>query len=100
MFVHVVLFYLKKGLSPEEVAQFETGVQSLGTIDGLLSFNVGKPASTDRPVIDKSYDYCLLTTFPDLAAHDHYQEVDIHLKFIRECAHLWERVVIFDSETI
>ena len=100
MFVHVVLFYLKKGLSPEEIRQFETGVSSLGTIDGLINFNVGKPADTDRPIIDKSYDYCELTVFADKAAHDHYQEVDIHLKFIKECSHLWERVVIFDSESI
>ncbi|MCY7352244.1 MAG: Dabb family protein [Cytophagaceae bacterium] len=100
MFVHVVLFYLKKGLSPEEVVQFETGVSSLGTIDGLINFNIGKPADTDRPIIDKSYDYCELTVFADQATHDVYQEAEIHLKFIRECSHLWERVVIFDSVSI
>lgn len=100
MFVHVVLFNLKPGLSPAEITQFKTGVSTLGTIDGLLIFNVGKPADTDRPVIDKSYDYCLLTAFADKAAHDFYQEVDIHLKFIADCAPLWERVRVFDSETI
>jgi quinol monooxygenase YgiN len=100
MFVHVVNFYLKKGLSEAEVAQFEAGVSSLGTIDGLLIFNVGKPADTDRPVIDKSYDYCLLTAFADKAAHDYYQEVPVHLTFIDACKHLWEKVVVYDSESI
>lgn len=100
MFVHVVNFWLKKGLSPEEVKQFEEGVSTLGTIDGLVQFNVGKPAATDRPVIDRSYDYCLLTVFEDIAAHDHYQEVPVHLKFIADCGHLWEKVLIYDSESI
>lgn len=99
-FVHVVNFYLKPGLSPEDVKKFEDGVSTLGKIESLLVFNVGKPASTDRPVIDKSYSYCLLTVFNDKAGHDLYQEAPIHLEFIKNCEHLWEKVVIFDSETI
>jgi hypothetical protein len=100
MFVHVVNFWLKKGLTQAEITQFENGVNSLGDIDDVMVFSVGKPANTDRPVIDKSYDYCLLTTFDDLAAHDRYQEDPIHLKFIDECKHLWEKVLIYDSESI
>lgn len=100
MFVHVVNFYLKKGLSEAERAQFLAGVKTLGTIETVRTFNIGAPADTDRPVIDKSYDYCLLTTFDDVAGHDFYQEVPIHLKFIDDCKHLWENVVIFDSETV
>ncbi len=100
MFVHVVNFYLKKSLSVEEVSLFETCVQTLGTVETVMVFNVGKPANTDRPVIDKSYDYCLLVTFIDEAGHDVYQVAPIHLEFIKNCAHLWEKVIIYDSETI
>lgn len=99
-FVHVVNFYLKPGLSAEDVKKFEEGVSSLGKIETLLVFNVGKPAETDRPVIDRSYSYCLLTVFNDKAGHDVYQEAPIHLEFIKNCEHLWEKVVVFDSETI
>jgi hypothetical protein len=100
MFVHVVNFWLKKGLSDAERAQFVTGVKTLGTVETLKIFNVGVPADTDRPVIDNTYDYCLLTAFDDLAGHDVYQIAPIHLKFIDDCKHLWERVLIYDSETI
>lgn len=99
-FVHVVNFYLKPDLSAADVRAFEEGVSSLGKIESLLVFNVGKPANTDRPVIDRSYSYCLLTVFNDEAGHDVYQEHPVHLKFIESCNHLWEKVVIFDSETI
>jgi hypothetical protein len=100
MFVHVVNFWLKKDLTAAERAQFEAGVKSLGAIESLTNFSVGTPAATDRPVIDRSYDYCLLTTFNDAAGHDIYQPHPIHLKFVETCKHLWERVVIYDSESI
>jgi hypothetical protein len=51
-------------------------------------------------VIDRSYDYCLLTTFEEEAGHDVYQTHPIHLKFIEDCASLWEKVLIYDSESI
>lgn len=99
-FVHVVNFYLKPGLSAEDIKLFEDGVNSLGTIESLIVFNLGKPADTDRPVIDRSYSYCELTVFKDKAGHDIYQEHPVHKEFIENCQHLWERVVIFDSETV
>lgn len=99
-FVHVVNFYLKPGLSAADVKKFEEGVSTLGKIESLLVFNVGKPAKTDRPVIDRSYSYCLLTVFNDEAGHDIYQEHPVHLEFIKNCNTLWDKVVIFDSETI
>lgn len=100
MFVHVVNFYLKEGLSAADVKKFEEGVSSLGAIESLQLFNIGKPADTDRPVIDRSYSYCELTVFKDQAGHDVYQEHPVHLAFVENCKHLWEKVVIFDSETI
>ena len=99
-FVHVVNFYLKPGLPAADIKKFEESVSTLGKIESLIVFNVGKPASTDRPVIDKSYSYCLLTVFNDIAGHDVYQEHPVHLKFIETCNMLWDKVVIFDSETI
>lgn len=100
MFVHVVNFWLKKDLTDAERQQFVDGVQKLGAIESLVTFNIGKPAATDRPVIDRSYDYCELTIFNDEAGHDIYQVHPLHLKFIDDCKHLWEKVLIYDSETV
>ena len=99
-FVHVVNFYLKPDLPAADVKKFEETLSSLGKIETLLMFNIGKPAKTDRPVIDKSYSYCMLTVFKDEAGHDIYQEHPLHLQFIEICNSFWEKVVIFDSETI
>lgn len=100
MFVHVVNFFLKPGLTPAEIKQFEEGVQSLSAIPSLQLFNVGKPADTDRPVVDRSYSYCELTVFADKAGHDLYQEHPVHLAFVENCKHLWDRVVVYDSVSI
>ena len=100
MFVHVVNFWLKKDLSDAERQQFVNGVKALGNIESLVTFNIGTPAATDRPVIDRSYDYCELTIFNDVEGHDIYQVHPLHLKFIDECKHLWEKVLIYDSETV
>ena len=86
----VQLNSIVKGVSATVLAKIET----------IVHFNVGAPARTDRPVIDRSYSYCLLTTFNDEAGHDFYQVAPEHLEFIKNCAHLWEKVIIYDSETI
>ena len=99
-FIHVVNFWLKKELSDDEIKHFEKGVQSLSKVDSLTYFNVGSPADTDRPNIDRTYNYCLLTVFNDKAGHDAYQIHPVHLAFVDSCKHLWDKVLIYDSESI
>lgn len=96
MFIHSVYFWLKPNLSSAERDQFWTGVKTLGEIPGVTSFFVGAPATTDRPVIDRSYDCALIVGFDDLAAHDVYQTHAIHDRF-RTLEHLWQKVVIYDA---
>jgi hypothetical protein len=96
-FVHVVNFYLKAELSVDEIKAFEKGVSELAKVEVIRTFNLGKPASTDRPVIDRSYSYCLLTVFDSQEDHDIYQVHPVHLNFVDTCKEYWEKVVIFDS---
>lgn len=100
MFVHHVFFWLNENLTKEDVEKFEKGVKSLLTIETIKASDVGKPATTDRPIIDRSYSYSLLTMFENIEAHDIYQEHPTHLKFVDDCRHLWARVNIYDSETV
>lgn len=96
-FMHVVNFWLKQGISETDRAAFVKGVTRLGTIKDLSSFHVGKPAPTDRPVIDRSYDYCLVCTFDAKEQHDAYQVDPIHDDFRDNCAQYWDKVLIYDS---
>ena len=96
MFVHCVYFWLRDDLTAEERQRFTQGLQSLTEIEGVKEGYVGTPASTDRPVIDRSYAYALVVVFEDQAAHDAYQEDEVHDAFRDTCAALWTDVRIYD----
>ena len=100
MFVHHVFFWLKPDLNQEQQAAFEAGVTSLLSINTVKIGDVGKPATTDRPIIDRSYSYSLLLAFENLTDHDSYQVDPVHLKFVETCQQYWDRVQIYDSESI
>ncbi len=97
MFVHSVYFWLKSDLTPDQRNQYVAGVRSLTTIPSVRNSFIGTPASTDRPVIDRSYSYCLILFFDDIAGHDNYQAHPIHDQFRKECGSFWDRVVIYDA---
>lgn len=97
MFIHAVYFWLRDDLTASDEAQFSASVQSLLAIGSVLHGWVGVAASTDRPVIDRSYSRALVVVFADEAGHDAYQVHPIHDRFRDECHHLWTRVQIYDS---
>ncbi len=99
MLVHIVVFWLKKDLSKDDLVLFEKEVRSLANISSVEQLFVGPPASTTpRPVIDNSYDFCLTVVLENVDAHDAYQQDPIHLDFIEKCSHMWEKVKIYDAE--
>jgi len=100
MFVHHVFFWLHDHLGADDIALFEKVVATLPTIEHVQFGSVGKPATTSRPVIERSYTYSLLLVFANKAAHDAYQPHPVHQQFIDTCAHLWSKVLIYDSESI
>ena len=75
----------------------QAGIESLKGINHISVAYIGKPATTRRPVIDHSYDFSATLVFADEAAHDAYQVHPVHLEFVAECAHLWNRVQIYDA---
>jgi len=99
MLIHTVIFWLKKSLNTEDRSQFFQGVEKLGEIQCVEHNFIGTPANTTkRPVVDDTYDCALTVVLKDLKDHDLYQVDPIHLKFIKECSHLWEKVQIFDAD--
>jgi hypothetical protein len=100
MLTHVVLFWGKDDLTAAERADFEAGLRTLLTIPTVSAGWVGTPASTERPVIDRSYTFALNLRFPDLAAHDAYQVHPIHDAFHDRCAKYWKRVLVYDFDDV
>lgn len=97
MFVHAVYFWLKNTLSDQERSEFTKELKALATIETIQHCYIGKPADTDRAIIDSSYSYALVIIFADRAAHDAYQDHPTHDRFRETCAPFWEKVQIYDS---
>lgn len=97
IFVHHVYFWLKNPDSVADNALLHQGLMELSAVKTIQSFHIGKPAGTDRPVIDSSYSFSWLTTFATAADQDSYQVDPIHLAFIDKYGHLWSKVIVYDS---
>jgi Stress responsive A/B Barrel Domain len=94
MLVHHVFFYA----APDaDHAALRAGIESLTSIETIQQWHIGTPAPTDRDVIERGYTFSWLAFFENAAAEEIYQNHPTHLKFIENCAHLWSKVVVYDS---
>ena len=96
--VHHVFFWLKNPESKEDLARLLEGLRTLAKIETVRGAHFGVPASTEkRDVVDNSYSASEILFFDDLAGQKIYQDHPIHKKFVADCSHLWERVVVYDA---
>lgn len=99
--VHHVYFWLKNPGSKADLNKLIEGLTSLKAIKQLRVAKIGVPASTEkRDVVDNSYRISWLNIFDDVKAHDEYQVHPVHVKFVESYKHLWEKVVVYDSNDI
>jgi hypothetical protein len=97
-FIHMVFFWMKEPDNRNHQAKFEASLSKFITgSPQVISSHIGKPAGTDREVVDNSYQYCLAVTFATEADHNIYQEDPAHHAFIEECKELWTHVQVYDS---
>ncbi len=96
--VHTVFFWLKNPDSQADQDALEVGLKELAKIDLIKTAYIGKPAATNRPVIDSSYSFSITFVFDNPADQDVYQTHPDHYKFIDNCKDLWERVQVYDAE--
>ena len=100
MFIHHVYFWLKNPSSSEDRQQLIDGLEKLTKVKTIKMFHIGKPADTNRDVIDTSYSISWMLVFDDKAAEESYQVDPIHLNFVETCKHLWQKVVVYDSVNV
>lgn len=100
-FVHTVFFWLKNPENSDDRQKFEASLKTfIKNSEFVKASQVGIPSVAQRDVIDSSYTYSLLTTFPSREEHDKYQVEPAHTTFINECKDLWSKVLVYDSESI
>lgn len=97
-FIHSVYFWFKEEVTPEQLEIFYEDTEKLREIEVVKAMYMGKAAATDRPIVERSYDFAVIVHFENLAGHDAYQKDPIHLALLEKHASLWERIMITDVE--
>jgi hypothetical protein len=97
IFVHHVYFWLKNEGNISDQDQLIAGLVKLSKAGTIKDFHIGKPANTNREVIDSSYAVSWLLIFENDEEQAIYQTDPIHLRFIEECSHLWSKAVVYDA---
>lgn len=97
--IHTVFFWLDPKLTDEERQNFVAGANELGTAPSVMHYYGGGPANTEeRDVTDHSFDYSIHLHFADEEGQLAYQTDPVHLKFVKEQAHKFARVIVYDSK--
>jgi hypothetical protein len=97
IFIHHVFFWLKNPNSKDDFQALTDGLDKLSKVETIRQFHMGKPAATNRAVIDSSYSVSWCLIFDNAEDQESYQVDPIHLNFVKECSHLWSKVVVYDS---
>lgn len=97
IFVHHVYFWLKNPNNEADKAKLLEGLNKLAKVPTIRMVHIGSPASTTRSVIERSYAVSWLCFFDNLEEEEIYQKHPIHLKFVEDYSHLWEKVIVYDA---
>ena len=96
--LHHVFFWLKNPGNAADRAQLIKGLKTLGGIPSIQKMHIGVLASTEkREVVDTSWDVSELMYFNDEAGQKIYQDHPIHVEFVKNYSHLWQKVIVYDS---
>ena len=97
IFIHHVYFWLKNAGNAADYNALVAGLMKLSKAATIRQFHIGKPADTNRDVIDSSYAVSWMLVFDNDEDQATYQTDPMHLQFIDECSHLWSKVVVYDA---
>ena len=97
IFIHHVYFWLKNADSKADRDKLVEGLTKLSKVKTIQNFHIGKPADTNREVIERGYAVSWFVQFANGADQASYQTDPIHLKFVEECSHVWSKVIVYDS---
>ncbi len=97
VFIHHVYFWLTNADSTADRSKLVEGLTKLAEVKTINLFHIGKPADTNRDVIERGYAVSWLVHFTNAADQASYQTDPIHLNFVDTCKHLWSKVIVYDS---
>ena len=96
-FAHHVFFWLKNSESAEDRDALMEGLQKMSAISTIRQYQIGLPVRSDRAVVDSSWSVSWLNIFDSAEDEATYQAHPIHMEFVKNCSHLWKKVVVYNA---
>ena len=97
--VHIVLVWLKEPGNPEHRQRIIEISRDFETIPGVIDVSAGEVVTSDRPIVDDSFDVGLYLTFSSVDAMKAYLADDRHQQALREVFRpLSERYIVYDFQ--
>jgi len=94
---HVVLCWLKEPGNTEHRNQIINISRTFKKIPGVLEVRAGEVISSDRPIVDDSFDVGILVIVPDAKRLQEYLDHPIHQEAKRDILlPLVEKVLVYD----
>ena len=94
---HVVLCWLKEPGNTEHRDQIINISRTFKKIPGVLEVRAGEVISSDRPIVDDSFDVGILVIVPDAKSLQEYLDHPIHQNAKRDILlPLVEKVLVYD----
>ncbi len=96
--IHHAIFWLKNPQSTADRDKLVEGVKTLAHVKTIKELHVGILAATEkRDVVDTSWQVSEIMFFDNIADQAAYQNDPIHLDFVKNYSHLWEKVIVYDA---
>lgn len=97
--VHVVLVWLKEPGNVEHRQRIIEISREFEAIPGVIDLSVGEVVTSDRLIVDDSFDVGLYLTFSSVDAMNTYLANDRHQQALREIFRpLSERYIVYDFQ--
>ena len=94
---HVVLVWLKEVGNKQQINKLIEVSHDFQSIPGVLSVNVGESLSSDRPIVDDSFDVGIVMTFKNEADLKAYLVHPQHKKVVKEVIKpLIKKILVYD----
>jgi heme-degrading monooxygenase HmoA len=94
---HVVLVWLNDPGNTEMRAEFIRHSKKLNSLPGIISRQVGAAMTSERSIVDDSFDVAVSVTLKDQAAFNAYMNAPLHKQIVeKKLKPLIKRVVAYD----
>jgi Stress responsive A/B Barrel Domain len=93
---HIVLVWLKRPGNEEDKQTLIQQGRELRAIPGIRFLDSGSALSSDRPIVDDSFDIAFVMRFDSAAALKAYAVHPVHVKAKDELLRLSRKILVYD----